>query len=264
MLFSWLFSNTGRLLQTYNFTLEFQFYYCCCLFIIVFLCICLLPLVASLRTKSQSSGYYPDTQSSEVTAKFWDRTRVKCQIFLAKCHVFFLNLYTDLRQIKHTRTDFELSKFLSTLIYTSQNSLSICTPIICPTWFQYFYYILTYWYSLYIFLNKSLQFQNTGPDLLRKSCPTAVDVKQCVLCSEDSDQGTMGIQSISFFFWSMHMQRNSCLWENGTWQTMTTWYSLITRATLTIKKESRSYLLATEKMPPPSLQLLFIFHYETK
>lgn len=134
----------GTLLQTYNFTLEFQFYYCCCLFIIVFFCIYLLPLVASPRTKPQSSGYYPDIQNSEVTGKIWDRTGVKCQIFLAKSQVFCLNLYTDLRQIKQIGTDSKLNKFLSTLIYTTQKSVSVRTPIICPTQFQYFYYILTY------------------------------------------------------------------------------------------------------------------------
>ena len=145
MLFSWLFSNTGRLLQTYNFILEFQFYYCCCLFIIVFFCTYLSPLVASLRTKPQGGDYYPDTQKSEVTGKFWDRTEVKCHIFLAKLQIFCLNFYTDLRQIKQIRTDSELSEFLSTLIYTSQKSLSVCMPIICPTGFQCFYYILTCW-----------------------------------------------------------------------------------------------------------------------
>lgn len=105
MLFSWLFSNTGRLLQTYNFTLEFQFYYCCCLFIIVFFYIYLLSLVASLRTKPQSSGYYPGAQNSELNGKFGGRTGLKCQILLAKRQDFCLNLYTDLRQIKQIRTD---------------------------------------------------------------------------------------------------------------------------------------------------------------
>lgn len=145
MLFSWLFSNTDRQLQTY-FTLEFQFYYCCWLFIIVSFCIYLLPLVVSLRTKPQTSGCYPDTWNSEVTGKSGGRTGFKCRMFLVKRQVFWLNLYIYLRRIRQVRTDSEHGKLLYILIYTNQKLVSVCRPLIRSTRFQYLYNILAYWY----------------------------------------------------------------------------------------------------------------------
>lgn len=193
MLFSWLFSNAGRLLQTYNFTLEFQFCYCCCLFIIFF-CIYLLPLVASFRAKPRSTGYYPDTQDSQ--GKFGPELGLNARYFLLNAQSFAWT-FIVLRQINQIRTDSELSKFLSALISTSRTSVSVHTPIICPTQFQYLYYVLIHRYSLYIFLNKSWTFQNTGPDPLqyKQGCPTAAG-EATLLCLQDLDQG---INYISLF-----------------------------------------------------------------
>lgn len=67
-----------------------------------------------------------------------------------------------------------------------------------------------------------------------------------------------------FFFWNGCMQRNKCLWQKAR-QTMITWYFLITCAIPMIKYGGGQYCTCNKKKPPPPpLQLLFIFHYETK
>lgn len=196
--------------------------------------------MASLRTGPQSSARYPGTQNS---GKFGGRTGFNCQIQPAKCQESCLNLCTDLRQINQIRMDSE-QILISPNLCQPKISISLCTCNVPHARLLYACILIVF---MYIFLNKSEAFQKQGliPTGTNTCCPTAAReaMRDVVRAAPLLPSAAVRKQHLTN---SGHMTFCNCLCHSDD-----------------KKMKADNIMFAVEKMPPPPLQLLFIFHYET-